>query len=200
MVRRVLMWVGKPWAFELRPGLNTLGRNPTNNFRLPDPSVSSFHAEIYLEEGRIRVRDLKSTNGTFIDGRQVEEGEIGVSNSIRLGTVELRLEEVVLQNPAPDNSKSESKTSFLKAANSRCSSHPDSPATYQCVVCAAYHCADCVTVVGHDRTGAMTVCSSCGGQCSPLPGKGGGKPAVERTPERGLLGRITQTLRIPWVK
>ena len=36
---------------ELHGGLNTLGRNPTNEFRIPDASVSSFHAEITLLEG-----------------------------------------------------------------------------------------------------------------------------------------------------
>src|SRR4029077_1381663 len=67
MVRVVLRWIDSPWAFELAPGLNKLGRNPTNDFRVSDPSVSSFHAELMVEDELIRVRDLGSTNGTFID-------------------------------------------------------------------------------------------------------------------------------------
>ena len=49
MVRVVLRWIDSPWAFELSPGLNKLGRNPTNDFRVSDPSVSSFHAELMVE-------------------------------------------------------------------------------------------------------------------------------------------------------
>jgi len=199
MVRRVLTWVGKPWAFELRPGLNTFGRNPTNSFRLSDPSVSSFHAEVCLEGEKVRVRDLNSTNGTFIDGRQVEEGEIGVNSALHFGSVELRMEVVVIHPPASD-AKGEGKTNFFKAAGLRCAGHPEIAATYLCATCGALHCQGCVTVVGHDRVGTMTVCPACGGQCSPLPAKAQAPPAQAREPEKSLMGRITQTLKIPWVK
>jgi hypothetical protein len=76
------------------PGLNRLGRNPTNDFRVSDPSVSSFHAELTVEGEEIRVRDLASTNGTFIDGARVEDATLGPKQVLRLGNVRFALEEV----------------------------------------------------------------------------------------------------------
>src|SRR5687768_18140738 len=104
MVRSVLRWLDSPWAFELLPGLNKLGRNPTNDFRISDPSISSFHAEIGVEKDIIRVRDLGSTNGTYIDEVRIEEGVLKPENVLRLGNIRLALDEVpvtpVCQVPA----------------------------------------------------------------------------------------------------
>lgn len=100
MDRLVLSWVNKPIAVELHPGWNRLGRNPTNDSRIGDASVSSFHCEVLVEPNRILVRDLSSTNGTFIDGQKVEEAEIKVGQTLRIGTVDLKLELATVAEPA----------------------------------------------------------------------------------------------------
>lgn len=103
MERLVLSWVNKPFAFELLPGLNRLGRNPTNDFRVADASISSFHCEVTLENGNtVHVRDLASTNGTFIDGIPLLDGELKPGQSLRLGSVEFRLEKVTVAEPQPE--------------------------------------------------------------------------------------------------
>lgn len=100
MERLVLSWVGKPLAFELMPGLNRLGRNPTNDFRVADASISSFHCEVVLNpDGSVHVRDLASTNGTFIDGNQALDGDLKPGQTLRLGTVEFQLERVTVAEP-----------------------------------------------------------------------------------------------------
>src|SRR5690242_17954024 len=102
MERLVLSWLGKPFAFELMPGLNRLGRNPTNDFRVADASISSFHCEVNLNpDNSLSVRDLASTNGTFIDGNQVSEGRLRPGQTLRLGTVEFALEKVTVAEPEP---------------------------------------------------------------------------------------------------
>ena len=102
MERLVLSWLGKPFAFELMPGLNRLGRNPTNDFRVADASISSFHCEVSLNpDNTLNVRDLASTNGTFIDGNQVSEGKLRPGQTLRLGTVEFALEKVTVAEPEP---------------------------------------------------------------------------------------------------
>jgi len=78
---------------ELRPGLNRIGRNPTNDFRVPEASVSSFHCEISLEEKIITVRDVGSTNGTFVSGTRIRESLLATGQILKLGTAEFRLEE-----------------------------------------------------------------------------------------------------------
>jgi len=52
-------------------GPATIGRESLNEVRLPHKYVSRFHAILWAEEGRWHVRDLESTNGTFIDGKRV---------------------------------------------------------------------------------------------------------------------------------
>lgn len=102
MERLVLSWVNKPYAFELMPGLNRLGRNPTNDFRIADASVSSFHCEVMLgPDNSVHIRDLASTNGTFIDGISALDGFVQVGQSVRLGSVEFKLESVTVADAPP---------------------------------------------------------------------------------------------------
>ncbi|MDI6822661.1 MAG: DUF3662 and FHA domain-containing protein [Actinomycetota bacterium] len=75
--------------FPLTKPLTTLGRLPTNDIVLPDPNVSRIHAEIRLEERGLVIRDLKSTNGTLVNGKRIEEQLLRDGDLITLGTTEL---------------------------------------------------------------------------------------------------------------
>lgn len=70
------------WTFD-RPF--TIGREPRNDFVVPDGLVSQRHAEVVLVDGEWHIRDLDSTNGTFIDGRQVTDGVIRPPTRVALG-------------------------------------------------------------------------------------------------------------------
>ena len=59
--------------FDLRLGVNKLGRLPGNHFQVEHATVSSTHCEITWLDGGIVVRDCNSTNGTFIDDVQISE-------------------------------------------------------------------------------------------------------------------------------
>src|SRR5207247_11013002 len=100
MNKLVLTGLTHPGAFELEPGFNTLGRNPTNDFRVHDVTVSSFHCEIVVSEDSVLVRDLGSTNGTYIDGQPVQEAQLTSGQILRLGSAELRLESTPVTEPA----------------------------------------------------------------------------------------------------
>jgi len=64
----------------------TIGRDKDNKIFLPVPSVSRFHAEVENVGQRYRVRDLHSSNGTFVNGKRVE-GETWVhpGDAIQIG-------------------------------------------------------------------------------------------------------------------
>jgi pSer/pThr/pTyr-binding forkhead associated (FHA) protein len=79
-------------SHELKAERTTVGRVEDNNFQIPDSSVSSHHAEIILKGGEVTIRDLGSTNGTYINGQQITESVLKPSQILRLGQVEVRLE------------------------------------------------------------------------------------------------------------
>jgi signal transduction histidine kinase len=50
----------------------TIGRAPANDLSLADPAVSSYHARLELRASQIVLTDLKSKNGTFVNGSQLQ--------------------------------------------------------------------------------------------------------------------------------
>jgi pSer/pThr/pTyr-binding forkhead associated (FHA) protein len=80
-------------SFELKSEKTTIGRVEDNNFQLAVGSVSSHHCEILLRGDEVVVKDLNSTNGTFVNGQQVtKEAVLKPGQTLRLGQVEIRLE------------------------------------------------------------------------------------------------------------
>jgi len=67
----------------------TLGRALDNDVVLEDTRVSRYHAEIRLRESRYYVRDLRSTNGTLLNGRPAVEEPLKPGDVISLGGFEL---------------------------------------------------------------------------------------------------------------
>src|SRR4051812_21335347 len=93
MARLVLLSEGFTGrTFELKGEKTTVGRVSDNAFEIPESSVSSHHAEIVLQGNDVLIRDLGSTNGTFINGEQINEAVLKPGQILRFGTVELRLE------------------------------------------------------------------------------------------------------------
>ena len=82
----------------------TVGRVEDNKFQLPEPSVSSHHCEVWLKGDDVVVKDLNSTNGTFLNDVQLaadKEGVLKPGQILRLGQVELRYETGKKQTEQP---------------------------------------------------------------------------------------------------
>lgn len=88
---RLVVHPGSPtqWEAQLRPGLNSIGRGQANDITLPDPSVSSAHCQILVDDHRILLTDLGSTNGTFVNRARIQQAELQTGHIIHLGQVEL---------------------------------------------------------------------------------------------------------------
>ena len=88
---RLLVQPGTPAAREinLQAGTNSLGRAPANSIQLNDPSVSGSHCQIVLENGNAILKDLGSTNGTFVNRAPVKEAVLQPGQTIHLGSVEM---------------------------------------------------------------------------------------------------------------
>src|SRR6266567_639997 len=77
---------------ELKVDKTTIGRVEDNTFQIAEPSVSSHHCELLLRGNDVVVKDLNSTNGTFINGEKVSESVLKGGQVLRLGQIEMRLE------------------------------------------------------------------------------------------------------------
>ena len=93
MAKLVVLSEGhKGRSHELKAERTTIGRLDDNLFQIIEQSVSSHHCEIIVRGGEVVVKDLNSTNGTFINGEQVTEKVLKPGQVLRLGTIEMRLE------------------------------------------------------------------------------------------------------------
>src|SRR6185437_14829891 len=74
---------------ELKLGANRVGRHPDNDFSIDHETISSVHCEIVLQDSGVLLRDLESTNGTFVNNEPVREISLVPGQIVRLGDVEL---------------------------------------------------------------------------------------------------------------
>lgn len=93
MVKLVVLSSGMAGrTHELNVEKTTIGRLEDNTLPIAEPSVSSHHCEIIVQGSDVKVKDLNSTNGTFVNGEKVSEATLKHGQVLRLGQVELRLE------------------------------------------------------------------------------------------------------------
>ena len=101
MAKLVLLSAGMTGrTHELKVDKTTIGRVEDNTFPIAEASVSSHHCEILLRGEEVVVKDLNSTNGTFINGEKVTETVLKPGQILRLGQIEMRLETDSAPSPA----------------------------------------------------------------------------------------------------
>jgi len=80
-------------SFELTKAKCVVGRAAGSDIELSTDSVSSRHAELESTNGVWRVKDLQSTNGTFVNDRRIDSVEVQPGDRLRFGEVEVRFAE-----------------------------------------------------------------------------------------------------------
>src|SRR5512138_316168 len=95
---------GRDRTIPLTPAGVVVGKDPACDAPVDDPYVSARHLRIDAEGGRWILRDLGSTNGTFISGARVARAELPLGVPVRLGDAELVLE----PREAPEPPRAES--------------------------------------------------------------------------------------------
>ena len=152
MPQIIVHYLNQSEAFTLSK--NTLiGRAPQSGLVLNLQSVSRQHAGLYLVDGRWVIKDLGSTNGTWVNGRRISQAHI------LTGGDEIRIGEVGLTYPAPQR--------------------PDQPKG-RAASPIVFGCPDCLQLLKAwpSRAGARGKCQSCdmwfivpqfsGGRARPL--------------------------------
>jgi pSer/pThr/pTyr-binding forkhead associated (FHA) protein len=71
--------------YEITGDSAVVGRYSGTDICLADDSVSGVHAAIELGAGGFKVRDMGSTNGTFLNGKQVQNAELEHGDRIGIG-------------------------------------------------------------------------------------------------------------------
>jgi pSer/pThr/pTyr-binding forkhead associated (FHA) protein len=90
------MWIlrgvfaNESFAFRLSNGSSkTMGRAPRADFIVDAPLVSRVHCRLSASGDGLDVEDLSSTNGTFVNDKEVHKGSLRNGDRLRIGRVEL---------------------------------------------------------------------------------------------------------------
>jgi pSer/pThr/pTyr-binding forkhead associated (FHA) protein len=78
-------------TFRILPGgIRTLGRATGADFIVDAAMISRVHCRLTsLPDGGLEVRDLESTNGTFVNGQRVETARLSPGDRLQVGRIEL---------------------------------------------------------------------------------------------------------------
>ena len=88
--------------YRLHEGVTLVGRGEDCAFSLDDPSVSRAHARLSVEGGVLSITDLRSSNGTFVNGkRAVHTSVLRPGNVVSLGDTALKVAANKSENFSP---------------------------------------------------------------------------------------------------
>jgi pilus assembly protein CpaF len=77
---------GEPKALSFDKDEVTIGRVSGNDIVLPKGNVSKRHSKLSLKDGHVEIVDLKSTNGTYVNGKKITEvTPVGASDRVYVG-------------------------------------------------------------------------------------------------------------------
>ncbi len=77
-------------SFDLKPDTTIVGRSSDSNIQIKDTSVSRKHLKILSKGKKVIIEDLKSVNGTFVNGTQIDPGgksEVKLGVPISVGNI-----------------------------------------------------------------------------------------------------------------
>src|SRR5262245_39246522 len=94
---------GQMGQWKLNQPSARVGRAEGNDLTIPDGSVSSVHAELSLDGTTLIIKDLGSTNGTFVYDQRVQQALVETGQNFRLGNVEFSFQQEAgtVQTPLP---------------------------------------------------------------------------------------------------
>ncbi len=90
---------GKQIEHELSEEVTRIGRAAESEIVLEGEKVSRYHAAIRYWDGDFVLKDLRSRNGTFVNGQPVSVAKLEVGDRITIGGFELNFEDRVAKAP-----------------------------------------------------------------------------------------------------
>ena len=71
--------------------VETIGRSRSATLRLTDPTISGTHAQIKKTPQGVVIKDLGSSNGTFVNDQKIDTHVLKLSDRIRMGNIGLKV-------------------------------------------------------------------------------------------------------------
>ena len=78
-------------TFALTADMTVIGRRRSCDFRIPVESVSRRHCQLTIDHDKLMILDLDSRNGTFVNGKKVQQQQLKAGDIIKIGPVVLGL-------------------------------------------------------------------------------------------------------------
>jgi hypothetical protein len=154
---------------ELKPGVTRFGRGARNDYPLNDPAVSDQHCEVLVDHDLVFVRDLNSTNGTFINHQPVHESMLYAGQVLQIGPLEMVLDASEVRVTLPEIPAAPLPASTLSAklkdGYAACLNHPLRHAIWECSFCGRQHCDECVRKLRRVGGAYLKFCPACGNSC-----------------------------------
>src|SRR5262245_12481384 len=179
----------------LKLGANRFGRSPDADFLIEHPTVSALHCELLLNDRGVLLRDLESTNGTFVNGKRVREVQLTAGEILRLGDIELLVEttEARVAIPQFSNVDLPAPPMVTKDGSMICPRHSQGTVTWRCTVCKEVMCDACVHRLR--RKGGKNVlmlCPICSNAVEPIGGP--------QKKKKSFLARVGETVKLKFMR
>jgi FHA domain len=177
-------------TLELRLGVNRVGRNPDCDFPIGHPTVSANHCELVVTDAGVMLRDCNSTNGTFLNGDPVREAWLLPGQSVKLGDVELFVENTDVNIAIPEFERERPKPPVVLADGAIiCPRHSQAQATYKCTHCHEVMCSACVHIMRIKGHQPLFLCPLCSHKCEPIQ-------IAQPKKKRGFIGFLQDTVKL----
>ncbi len=155
---------------ELGWGVTRVGRAPDNDLILDHPSVSQHHCELELGQDGLRIRDLGSTNGTYVGGRMISQSEVPPGAALRFGELPALAEWSQESVVVPEIQIEKRPDSIdLGEGMMSCCKHPAQIAVWACDACRKYFCPTCPRNVHLVGRPSRWTCPECGAPVTVAP-------------------------------
>ncbi|MET0542627.1 MAG: FHA domain-containing protein [Variovorax sp.] len=87
----VMTHPGRTKLVPLTATATKIGRAGSNDFVIDSDRVSRFHATLTVESGAVWIRDLDSSNGTFVNGHRITSRALSNGDNILIGDCQMRV-------------------------------------------------------------------------------------------------------------
>jgi FHA domain len=171
MAKLIIKPVGdlKERVLELKPGVNRFGRSSQNDHMFPFPEISEVHCEVLVDNDFVFVRDLESSNGTFIDGDLIQESALYAGQALQIGLLEMVLDAPQIRVSLPELPKPESievpKAVPLEDGYPACLAHAKRHAIWECPQCTRLYCDECIRKLRRVGGVHLKLCPTCHNPC-----------------------------------